>query len=293
MSLKPVLLDPALPFSELGEGPHWDHRSQMFYWVDITGCTIHKYDMALQKYEFCKTPSSVGFIIPDSEETVIAGLKDGIYRVHFDTGKVTPIVLPEQHADVRFNDGKCDRQGRLWGGTMHNKGGDHPEALGKLYRWDGQSLDTIEEGVFITNGLGWSPDSRTMYFTDTVNRTIWQYDFDPETGTPSNRRIFREFSGAGRPDGLTVDSQGRVLSAQWPGWGVEIFTPDGKPDGVIELPVPQVSSVTFGGPDFKTLFITTASSGMTPEQIAEAPLSGQVFTVEMDVPGLPANCVKS
>lgn len=291
--MKAELLDPALPACDLGEGPCWDSKSHLFYWVDISGRTIHRYNPLSAQHQYCRTPSMAGFAVPCDSGGLITGLQDGLYRVEFETGSTTHIITPDaMPGDNRFNDGKCDRRGRLWGGTM-NLDPEHPKATGALYRFDKNGLAILEDDVFISNGLGWSPDNRTMYYTDTVRREIRQYDYDIETGTPSNPRLFHKASGKGRPDGLCVDQQGRVLTALWPGWGVEIYTPDGKLDGRIDLPVPQVSSCAFGGPGFKTLFITTAKIGMSDDELAEAPLSGRVFTIDLDIPGLPEQPFKT
>jgi len=285
--MKATLLDSALPVSELGEGPFWDQRGQKFFWVDISGKRVHSYTLSTGKHASVAAPSMIGFAVASENEKLICGLQDGIYRLDFATGETIPLAKPRNFpAYNRFNDGKCDRSGRLWCGTM-NLNPDHEIPTGALYVYDVQSLSMVESDIFISNGLGWSPDNKIMYYTDTVRRVIWRYDYDIQSGAASNRQIFREFKSEGRPDGMCVDRQGRILTALWPGWGVEIFTADGKPDGRIELPVPQVSSCAFGGKDFKTLMITTAKIGMSPAQIEEAPLSGQVFAIEMDVPGLP------
>jgi sugar lactone lactonase YvrE len=284
---KAALLDEALPPSELGEGPFWDAREQLLYWVDITGRRIHRYDPASRRHDSIPTPSMVGFAVLDEAGGIVAGLQDGVHAMDFATGAARPLAAPAlMPKHNRFNDGKCDRRGRLWAGTM-NVDPDHATPTGALYRYDDRGLVQFEKDIYISNGLGWSPDDKTMYYTDTVRRVIWQYDYDPDKGLPSNRRPFATFEGPGRPDGMTVDSAGRVLTALWPGWGVAIFTPDGKPDGMIDLPVPQAASCVFGGKDLKTLYIVTASVGMTAEALRDAPASGRIFQVEMDIPGLP------
>lgn len=285
--MKAELLNPDLPAMILGEGPGWDAALKEFHWVDIAGKAIHHYAPATKVHRALSLPSMVGFTVYHENGKMISGLQDGLYQVDPINGKNEKLIAPDNMAPHnRFNDGKCDRAGRLWCGTMNLSPDDNPPT-GSLYRLDHQNMQQVEQEIYISNGLGWSPDNATMYYTDTVRNVIWQYDYDYETGTPHNRRIFKEFSGEGRPDGLCVDSAGRILTAQWPGWGVEIYTPDGKLDARIELPVPQVSSCAFGGEDFKTLLITTAADGMKETQLKEAPLSGQVFAVQMDIAGLP------
>ncbi len=279
------LLHDQLPAAGLGEGPYWHDSENRLYWVDISGKVIHRCDVNGDRHETCNTPAMVGFAVPDENGKLVAGLEDGIYRLDFSTGAAENLVRLQEHAHNRFNDGKCDRRGRLWAGTMNER--EHAKPFGALYRYDKTGLYEREKNVCISNGLGWSPDNKTMYYADTIGRVIWRYAYDIDTGQAGDRTVFAEFTGKSRPDGLCVDSQGRVFSAQWPGWGIEIFTPDGKQDGRTDLPVPQVSSCAFGGPQLKTLFITTAAIGLDKEQLEEAPLSGRIFAVDMDVAGLP------
>ncbi len=284
--MKAILLNAALDACELGEGPCWDAAGGYLYWVDITGRRLHRARADGRGHAAFTVPSAIGFAVMDKTAGLVIGLKDGVYRFAPDSGALTPLIGVAENPENRFNDGKCDPRGRLWAGTMHACNANHM-ATGALYRFDGQRLHQQETGVHISNGLGWSPDNRTMYYSDTVARVVWRYDYDLETGTASNRRVFARFDGAGRPDGICVDSAGRVLVALWPGYGIEIFNPDGAPDGRIDLPVPQVSSCAFGGDDLKTLFITTAYEGMSDQARAAAPLSGHLFVAQMDVPGLP------
>lgn len=282
--MKPHLLNEALPVCDLGEGPNWSLREQKLYWVDINGKKLHRCAADGSRHEFRSTPSTIGFAVQAENGDIIAGLQDAVYRFGFDVPDVKLLAdVKHAHPDNRFNDGKCDPNGRLWCGTMNNA--DHSINSGALYRFNAGGLHQQEHGVHISNGLGWSPDAKTMYYSDTVPRVVWKYDYDLETGAATNRRVFAHFNGEGRPDGLCVDSQGRVLVALWPGYGVEIYAPDGKLETRIVLPVPQVSSCAFGGEDLKTLYITTARSGMSADALRDHPLSGQVFAVDMDVAG--------
>lgn len=286
--MKAELLLKTLPLADLGEGPCWDSKTGNLYWVDITGRALHRFNLSSQKHEQLETPSMVSFATTCSDGKIIAGFQDGLYRIDFSQKEFVKFCAPKNMPpENRFNDAKCDRSGRLWCGTMHCNP-DHPYPTGSLIRLDQNELTEIENDIFISNGMGWSPDNKIMYYTDTVRKVIWQYDYDIERGMASNRRVFlQKENGPGRPDGLCVDSQGRVLTAMWPGWGIEIYTPDGKLDGRIDLPVPQVSSCTFGGDDFKTLFITTARVDMSDSELRESPLSGGIFAIEMNIPGLP------
>jgi sugar lactone lactonase YvrE len=191
-------------------------------------------------------------------------------------------ALTDPEADKpnnRFNDGKCDSRGRFWAGTMDM--GVAPGA-GSLYRLDRDgSAHCLERGIGISNGLGWSPDDRRMYFTDSLARTIFVYDFDAESGTIANRRVFAQtLDHMGVPDGLTVDAEGHVWSAQWDGWQLIRFDPDGRIDQTISLPVPRPTSCTFGGPNRETLYVTSARIRLSAQQLSEAPLSGGVFAID-------------
>jgi len=161
--------------------------------------------------------------------------------------------------------------------------------VGALYRLspDG-TCDKIEDGIQIPNALCWSPDSKVMYFADSYRKCIWAHDYDIDSGTMSNRRVFAEIPGdGGSPDGATVDAEGFLWNAQMFGGRVTRYAPDGSVDRVVELPVPQVTCCAFGGADMETLFVTTASVQMTLEEVADQPLSGALFAVDVGVRGLP------
>jgi sugar lactone lactonase YvrE len=188
----------------------------------------------------------------------------------------------------RFNDGKCDRQGRLWGGTMGAK--DWMAASGALYRLDAeQRVTRMQDQVKCSNGTGWSPDSRTMYYTESFRYGIFAYDFDPVSGAIANRRPFVTLDpdGQGFPDGLTVDRDGFVWSAQ-PVYGrIVRYDPDGRIERIIALPVSRGTSCIFGGADYQTLYVTTATETLTAEQMAEEPLAGSVLACEPGFQGIP------
>jgi len=153
---------------------------------------------------------------------------------------------------------------------------------------DQGGLREVETQIRVSNGIGWSPDNAVMYYIDTRAAEIRKYDYDIETGVLSGRRVFAVVpKEKGRPDGLTVDSEGRVLVALYTGSRVHIYAPDGALDGVIDFPVPNVTSLTFGGADLKTLYVTSASQGLSVAQLEAAPQSGRIFAVEMQTPGLP------
>jgi sugar lactone lactonase YvrE len=160
---------------------------------------------------------------------------------------------------------------------------------GSLYRLDPDGgVTRMDEGFQVSNGLGWSPDNRHFYFTDSGQKRIYVYDFDLDRGLVANRRTFVQLpDGVGSPDGLAVDAEGFVWSAHWDGWCITRYDPDGKVDRVFNLPVPRPTSCAFGGPDLTTLFVTSARIRLSARQLAEAPLSGSVFAIQTGVRGLP------
>jgi sugar lactone lactonase YvrE len=198
---------------------------------------------------------------------------------------LTPISDPEAGLpNNRFNDGKVDSRGRLWGGTMSIDAG---TVSGALYMFGpGGSWVCRDRGFHVSNGLDWSPDDRTMYFCDTNAGVIYAYDFDVETGEIANRRPFvREPAERGKPDGLTVDVEGMIWCAFWDGWCVRRYDPQGRLVETLELPVPRPSSCCFGGPDMETLYITTARIRLTEAALSEAPLSGHLLAYRPGVRG--------
>ena len=190
----------------------------------------------------------------------------------------------------RFNDGECDQQGRVWGGTMDAVEWSAP--AGNLYRLGAdKSVALTQRDVICSNGIGWSPDGRKLYHTESFRHTIFVSDFEPETGETSNRRPFAtlDSNSGGFPDGLTVDAEGFVWSNVVGLGQIRRYDPLGKIERVLQLPVPRATDCTFGGPDLKTLYVTSARETMTMDQLAAAPLSGSLFAIDCGVQGLPAN----
>ena len=271
----------------LGEGPVWLPTQQKLAFVDILAPAIIMSDPKDGTFQTHAMPELVGAIVPRRRGGFLAAMQTGLKAVDIETGTVTTIAAPEAtKLGNRFNDGKCDRRGRFWAGTLAI---DTTPGHGSLYRLDPDGRCTlIERGFHVSNGLGWSPDDRIFYFTDSGVRKIYAYDFDIEAGTIANKRIFAEVpEGAGAPDGLTVDSEGYLWSAHWDGWCVTRYDPDGNVDRVINLPVPRPTSCAFGGPDLTTLYVTTARIRLSVHQLAEAPLSGSVFAIQTGVKGIP------
>jgi sugar lactone lactonase YvrE len=273
----------------VGESPVWSPREQALYWVDITGQKIHRFHPASGDNETFQLPEPVTALAMRAKGGVVLSLRKDFALFDTESQQLTKLGDPEvDRPDNRFNDAKCDRQGRFWAGTM---GAIHwDEACGALYRLDADSSITrLQDEVICANGMGWSPDNRTMYFTESFRYAIFAYDFDAAAGTIANRRVFAEVDRAsgGFPDGLTVDAEGHVWSVHNAIGRVVRYTPDGRIERTIELPVTRPCGCTFGGEGFDTLYITTARETLTPEQLAKYPLSGSLFAATPGVRGLP------
>jgi sugar lactone lactonase YvrE/DNA-binding IclR family transcriptional regulator len=270
----------------LGEGPHWSARDEKLYFVDILAPAVCTGDPADGSYVTMSVPDLIGFVIPRQSGGFVAAMHGEIRGLDLSTGGITPIASPEaDKPGNRFNDGKCDRLGRLWAGTLAI---DTAPGEGRLWRIDpdGKAFE-MDSGFHVSNGLGWSPDDKIFYFTDTAKQTIYAYDFDLAAGTISNRRVFVTVPEAsGKPDGLTVDAEGFVWSAHWDGWCVTRYDPQGQVDRVFNLPVPRPTSCVFGGPDMQTLFVTSARIRLSAAQLVDAPLSGSVFAIDTGIKGL-------
>ena len=268
----------------VGEGPVWDPRIDRQLWVDIPNNHLFTTDPATGATERRALDRSVGVVLPRATGGYVAALQDGFYALP-DEGPPELIATVEADNPVtRLNDGEIDPQGRMWAGTMGWEA--EPEA-GALYRLDTDGMvRRMLDGITISNGLGWSPDGTTMYYVDTPTLRVDRFDFDPVSGDIANRREFVTIHhGGGRPDGLTVDSEGAVWVATWPGYGVHRYLPDGTLDAVIPLPVSNVSSIELGGPDLRDAFITTAWELLSEEEHAAQPLAGSLFHTRVDVPG--------
>ncbi len=270
----------------VGEGPVWDPRIGRLLWVDIPNDTVFVTDPADGSTVQRRLPMAVGVVLPRASGGYVAALQDGFYALPEEGDPELIAPVEASNPATRMNDGETDPQGRLWAGTM----GWHAEpGLGSLYRLDPDGTVTrMVEGVSISNGLGWSPDGLTMYYVDTPTCRVDRFDFDPVSGDISDRREFVTIrEGGGRPDGLTVDRDGAVWVATWPGYGVHRYLPDGTLDAIIPLPVSNVSSCEFGGPDLRDLYITTAWELLSEEEHAAQSLAGSLFRTRLEVPGRP------
>ncbi len=273
----------------LGESPIWSVAEQALYWVDVLNPKIHRFDPATGSHDSWLVETEIGSIGLASGKKLVAGLRMGFALYDLDAGKFEIIDDPEGDGRLnrnRLNDGKVDRAGRFWCGSMQDPG---REPVGTLYRMDtDRKVHAMADGIRVPNAICWSPDYRIMYFADTFAGCIWAYDFDLATGSIDNRRVFAEATeGGGHQDGATVDSEGFVWNAHIFGGRVVRYDPDGRVEREIRLPTQQATSCAFGGPNLDTLFITTASMRMDREELAANPLAGSVFAIETGVRGLP------
>ena len=273
--------------SLLGEGPCWDARAGVLHWVDILKPALHRFDPATGIDAAQPMDAMISGVWPRARGGLLVARHDGLVQLDADTGRRLPFAHPEaSRPSNRYNDGKCDRRGRLWIGSLDM--GAAPNR-GSLFRVDADGSATrMDSGFTVANGLGFSPDDTRLYFTDTGRRTIYVYDFDLARGEIAHRRPFVELSEAqGRPDGLTVDAEGFVWVALWDGWTILRFDPEGRVALRVPVPVPRPTSCCFGGADLATLYITSASVRLPEQVLADAPLSGALFACAPGVTGLP------
>ena len=276
---------------QLGEGPFWDQAAQVLWWVDIVGRLARRMDPASGEIRRWALPRHCSAVLPTQRGDVIVALTDGLHRLDLQTGALAAFARPDADAGNRSNECRCDPQGRIWLGTMCNNlrqdGSPLPIARhsGGLFcvEADGGSTRMLD-GVGISNTLCWSPEGDRLYFADTTRETIWVFPYTDEGPRLGERRVFVQ-GGPGHPDGSAMDEDGCLWNARWGGGRVIRFTPEGKVDREIMLPVTQPSSCAFGGPDRRTLYVTSARQEL--EGLAPNSLDGALFAVPMDVKGLP------
>lgn len=272
---------------ELGEGPFWHPLLARLFWFDILNQTLLSADSnghIVDRITFKDTASAAGVI---DEHTLAVTQSGMLVRYDFRDDSHTPII--EVEADVpgnRTNDSRVDRAGGFWIGTMGRRA---EPGVGGVWHYRGGQLTKIISGIRIPNSICFSPDGRTAYFTDS-GRMIVKCALDPETGAPIGEwEDFFTMDGPGGADGSVVDSEGFVWNARWGAGKAIRISPDGKLDKTVTVPggVTRVSCPAFGGKDMKTLFLTTAREGFTPQEEIDQPTAGGVFAIELDVPGLP------
>lgn len=272
----------------LGETPLWCERTGRLWWIDIEEPKVESWDPATGRHEAMPVEAewlgSLALTGQDREHLVAVDL--ALHRRDAATGALTLLAQVERDLDNRLNDGRVDPRGRLWIGSMDNQ---LHRPNGALYRVDPDGTVTrMLDGVVVSNGIAFTPDGRTLYFTDTRNFTTWAFDVDPDDGTISNRRVFADYSATGeRPDGACVDVDGCLWNAFFAGGRVVRYRPDGGIDRSIPVPVTNPTCVCFGGPDFKTLYVTTAWKFLSDAQLAAEPHAGALLAIEGVGQGLP------
>jgi sugar lactone lactonase YvrE len=274
----------------LGEGTYWDIAAQRLWWIDIYAKEIHCFDPKNGKDEVFEASEYLGCLAVRQSGGLVLSMANGFHFFDPVTRLFTSITDMEVHLpDTRFNDGKTDRQGRFWSGSMFEAPGKPPAKIGALYRLDPDlSCHRVVEGIGCSNGLAWSPDSRTMYFTDSHGPIVWTFDFDPITGDAENRRVFCDLSFIdGIVDGATVDADGCYwLTVPFKG-KVMRYDPQGRLMRTIEMPVDLPTCCEFGGENLETLYVTSATLRRTPEELVSQPLAGGLFALDVGVKGLP------
>ena len=288
----------------LSESPFWHSGESRLYWVDIPGRRIGRVAVlglqAQGEVEYWPLAQEPGCIAPVQGGGLVMALRDGIYLARTWRGDLQQLtVAPYDSTRLRFNDGRCDPQGRFWAGTLYEP---KDQLLGVLYRLNGHGLHRMLHGVTTANGLAWSPDGRTLYWADTAAHRVRAFDVDPVSGQLSGGRLFHQMTPkpagwawgdaapyGGRPDGAAVDAEGAYWSAQYEGQRLLRLSSAGEVLAEVKTPVPCPTMPCFGGPDLKTLFITTSRQGRSAAELAQYPQAGCIFALRVAVPGLAVN----
>ncbi|MFJ5299348.1 SMP-30/gluconolactonase/LRE family protein [Pseudomonas sp. NPDC088368] len=275
-----------------GECPVWSARDNALYWVDIPAGKLHRYRLDDQRTDSWEAPQMLACIASYGDGTWLAGMQDGLFRIRpEENGTLTSerlIDVEQPHSNMRFNDGRCDRQGRFWAGTMVMDMAT-ASSVGALYRYSRDQREPLTPRItdlIVPNGLGFSPDGKIMYLSDSHPNVqkIWAFDYDIDTGMPHDRRLFVDMNlYPGRPDGAAVDADGCYWICGNDEGVIHRFTPAGKLDRSLSVPVKKPSMCAFGGRDLDTLFVTSIRPG---GDLSDQPLAGGVFALQPGVKGL-------
>jgi sugar lactone lactonase YvrE len=274
---------------ELGEGPFWNRKVGRLFWFDIIAQTLYSANPdghLVDRFTFDEPVTAGAALDPDTLAIVSAS---GIHRFSISRDAAEPVVSIEaENLGNRSNDCRLHPSGSWWIGTMSLRGGADAGA-GALYWYRDGKLETLLDAITIPNSICFTSDGRTGYFTDTSTGVIRTVAVDPETGKPSGpwRDFVSTKSHRGSPDGAVVDADGFLWSARWGGSCVVRHAPDGSIDRIVEVPTAHVTCPAFGGDDLRTLYITTARQGLSPEALESQPHAGSVFAIRVDVPGQP------
>lgn len=275
--------------ARLGECPVWSATERQLYWVDILAPALHRLDPDTGATRTWPMPSRIGsFGLRESGGAVVA-LEDGFHLLDLDTGALTFAAGPKRVPGTRFNDGKVSPDGRFFAGTMDDE--QHARPIAALYRLDPDlTVHEVVDGLVVSNGLAWTADGHTMFHSDSKAPAVWTYTYDPGDGTVANRRVLaRPTEEIGRPDGAATDEKGFYWSAGVSAGVLNRWAPDGTLDRAIEMPCSSPTAPCFGGPDMRTVFVTSLRDGVPPDVLAAKPLSGGVFALRVEVPGVPVS----
>lgn len=293
----------------LGESPFWHPLEQMLYWVDIPNQQVRRANVFMGTVESWALPSEPGCVAPAAGGGYAIALRDGMYRAGAWGGELSLLARFEHDTKTtRFNDGKADPAGRFWAGTMYEP---RDKPLAQLFSLDARAggppvIERKAGDATIANGLAWSPDEKTVYWTDTLQHTVWAWDWDKASNAMTRQRVFAQFKRkpqgwqyglpgctpetyGGRPDGATVDAGGNYWVAMFEGARVLKLSPAGEQLAEYKLPAQCPTMPCFGGADLKTLYVTTASHARPAAEMRDMPQSGCVFSLQVDEPGLPVN----
>lgn len=277
--------------TQLGEGSIWDPRIGILWWVDIPGKKLFRYDPRTGENKEFSMPLQVGTVVPREGKGLVLAMEDGFSFFDPETESFEPITDPEEAIPTnRFNDGKCDPQGRFWAGTMAMKG-ENRQGMGSVYCLHPDlSVEKKITDVSVSNGICWSLDASTLYYIDSPTCQVDAFNYDDATGAIAERRaVIRIPEGKGNPDGMTMDENGNLWIAQWGGNCVSCYDPNtGNQLEEVEIPVTAITSCAFGGADLSRLYITTSSAGFDDEKWAREPHAGGLFHVDPGVKGIPA-----
>ena len=270
----------------LGEGPIWHANEKVLYWLDVCKPSLQRLDPATNDYHEWPMPEHIGSVVPRAQGGLVATMGNRVVAIDMPAGTISTLIkVPHWRDDIHMNDGKCDRNGRYWFGVANL---DIADPKGRLYRLDPDgTLTQMEQHMTISNGLGWSPDNKTFYYTDGLKYRIYQYEYDLASGAISNRKTFVQLQKSPiEPDGLTVDSEGYVWEAQWNSWKIFRYAPDGKIAQTIDMPVQRPTSCMFGGSNLDTLYVTSSSQNIGEDNTLPPP-AGALFAINVGVRGLP------
>lgn len=270
--------------AKLAECPRWDERTQTLYFVDIDSFILYAYDTKSKKLTHREFDEEIGCFSLIENGGFIAAFRSGVYTFEHLNAELKPYWLATyDQKTTRFNDGRCDAKGRFLAGTMYSP---KDAFKGALHQFSDGKENMIDQAAWTSNGLAFSPDNTIMYYSDTPNHVVYQFDYDLETGTATNKRVFIQFPhGNGRPDGAAVDSEGNYWSALYQGQRVVKISPQGKILEEYPVPATYPTMVAFGGPEMTTLFVSTCRGAQTDEELKQFPKAGGIFALETNVKG--------